>query len=475
MTELDPIFERLGLAQYLDIFVEEGFDTWETVLEITESDLFRVDSKLQREIANSRGNALESPQEPPLYVLDDGQEGSRVDSASRGKRKYRRHPKPDEHAPERPQSAYVIFSNKIAKKVGERWQVLSAESKEPYETQAAAAKGQYLAAMARYKKTAEYKNYLEYLADFKSKNLPKSGTSMPFKSTMTNPLSRGQTPQARNGSQCDQQWKPRQSTGTDGSSHEVPAAFLGATQGSPTLGISPPPSQSSPASSVCRESPTSPVYQPTATQLSQSFPRVLPTSESVITKGPFHAQSSSLAAVPDNTSPLSNFRRSTRTPATFMRHDTTLSSKSTSSRSTDPSSVGTHPSPGSSGEDAAHYRLPPISAIGLQPHSSYSEKSSFSASSTDAPLLNRPSNSGPILPTRLASSRVQSGTDTGLPHQRAMISNLNLGDDGEDRQPPNEHRDEQTPRDGYPQPNADGLAVLAFAGRILDQGTSKLP
>lgn len=49
--------------------------------------------KLQREIANSRGNALESPQEPPLYLVDDGQDGSRADTASRGKRKYRRHPK----------------------------------------------------------------------------------------------------------------------------------------------------------------------------------------------------------------------------------------------------------------------------------------------------------------------------------------------------------------------------------------------
>ena len=40
MTALEPIFERLGLQQYYHGFVEEGFDTWETVLDITESDLY---------------------------------------------------------------------------------------------------------------------------------------------------------------------------------------------------------------------------------------------------------------------------------------------------------------------------------------------------------------------------------------------------------------------------------------------------
>ena len=39
MTELGPILSRLGLAQYFQSFIEEGFDTWETVLDITEPDL----------------------------------------------------------------------------------------------------------------------------------------------------------------------------------------------------------------------------------------------------------------------------------------------------------------------------------------------------------------------------------------------------------------------------------------------------
>jgi hypothetical protein len=37
--ELDRIFADLGLAQYLDAFVDQGFDTWDTILDIQESDL----------------------------------------------------------------------------------------------------------------------------------------------------------------------------------------------------------------------------------------------------------------------------------------------------------------------------------------------------------------------------------------------------------------------------------------------------
>ena len=40
MTDLYPILSRLGLAQYVEKFGEEGFETWETVLDITESDLY---------------------------------------------------------------------------------------------------------------------------------------------------------------------------------------------------------------------------------------------------------------------------------------------------------------------------------------------------------------------------------------------------------------------------------------------------
>lgn len=41
MTQsLEAIFGELGITQYLDSFLEQGFDSWETILDITESDLY---------------------------------------------------------------------------------------------------------------------------------------------------------------------------------------------------------------------------------------------------------------------------------------------------------------------------------------------------------------------------------------------------------------------------------------------------
>lgn len=203
MTELADIFAELGISHYLHDFLEQGFDTWETILDITESDFDALGvklghrRKLQRKIANSRGlssdRALASPRNTPTddrssdepkggNVKADSKDGS---VASQGaKRKYRRHPKPDENAPERPPSAYVIFSNKmreelkgrnlsfteIAKLVGENWQNLSPAEKEPYEQQAFSAKEKYNNELTEYKRTDSYKEYSLYLADFKARH-----------------------------------------------------------------------------------------------------------------------------------------------------------------------------------------------------------------------------------------------------------------------------------------------------------------
>lgn len=40
MNDLGVRLERLGLSQYLQSFISEGFDTWDTILDITESDLY---------------------------------------------------------------------------------------------------------------------------------------------------------------------------------------------------------------------------------------------------------------------------------------------------------------------------------------------------------------------------------------------------------------------------------------------------
>ena len=40
--DLDKVFAGLGLSQYLDTFVDQGFDAWDTILDIQESDLLVV-------------------------------------------------------------------------------------------------------------------------------------------------------------------------------------------------------------------------------------------------------------------------------------------------------------------------------------------------------------------------------------------------------------------------------------------------
>jgi len=57
----------------------------------------------------------------------------------------------------------------IAKLVGENWQGISPDEKEPFETQAQQAKEKYNHSLAEYKKTPEYRRYAHYLQEFKHK------------------------------------------------------------------------------------------------------------------------------------------------------------------------------------------------------------------------------------------------------------------------------------------------------------------
>ncbi|KAK8114430.1 high mobility group protein- variant 1 [Apiospora kogelbergensis] len=199
MNQLEQIFGELGISHYLETFVDQGFDTWETILDITESDLDALGvklghrRKLQRRIANYRGQqvpvtTLVSPTRTSIEDTSSSNANKLIqpetkDITTSTKRKYRRHPKVDEHAPERPPSAYVLFSNKmrddlkgqnltfteIAKLVGENWQNLDRNEKEPYETQAQEAKERYNREMAEYKKTPEYRAYCDYLQEFRQR------------------------------------------------------------------------------------------------------------------------------------------------------------------------------------------------------------------------------------------------------------------------------------------------------------------
>lgn len=57
----------------------------------------------------------------------------------------------------------------IAKLVGENWQSLQPGDKEIYESQANAAKERFHQQLAEYKKTSDYRKYMQYLHDFKER------------------------------------------------------------------------------------------------------------------------------------------------------------------------------------------------------------------------------------------------------------------------------------------------------------------
>jgi len=132
---LHNLLDHIGLQQYFQVLLDNGFDDWPTVLDITEADLAAMGFKLghrrtlQREIATFRGHSRtialpiewgvdverippsrtdstnsvtsNSPAETP--ATDPTQQQP---ATSGQKRKYRRHPKPDENAPRRPKTAY---------------------------------------------------------------------------------------------------------------------------------------------------------------------------------------------------------------------------------------------------------------------------------------------------------------------------------------------------------------------------------
>ncbi|KAL8674672.1 MAG: hypothetical protein Q9168_000904 [Polycauliona sp. 1 TL-2023] len=397
MTDPGPIFDRLGLGQYLDRFVDEGFETWETVLDITESDLDALGVKLghrrrlQREIANATGidirsNAAAGPetlQAQPAALLDsaalcDKQVPPTLEGTKPGKRKYRRHPKADEYAPERPQSAYVIFSNikstpfssqtaanrtsevrdelksenlsftEIAKRVGERWQTLSPEEREPYELKAASAKEGYLAEMARYKKTAQFREHAAYLADFKAKHSSEGDGKKPRLEIQPG-LGRNDSLESQDESPEPMLigTVPRRVDGTSSTAHRSHGRSPPRPLYSPTTSLP------SPAVSGRAEKSNSPSIQPSHRQLPYTSqerdaakrPESLPpitsfeSREAPGTRGSSFWFDNQLGSTLNNTSPLSNYRRPFHRPALFVQQESTSSSKSSNSRSqsSDPS------------------------------------------------------------------------------------------------------------------------------------------
>jgi hypothetical protein len=211
MIDLELALSWLSMPQYLERFIQAGFDSWEIVMDITEEDLEALNvelghrRKLQREIANSRKLVDRHPQDHDLFPFPVRTDQERVVDGKRlnhpnhpparaqRKRGYIHHPKPDPNAPERPYSAYVLFSKmvreelksqplsftKISKHVGERWQLLSPEDKHRWTQRAATPREDYKIKIAKYQQSGNHRRYLQYLADFRSAHGTRRGDSSP--------------------------------------------------------------------------------------------------------------------------------------------------------------------------------------------------------------------------------------------------------------------------------------------------------
>lgn len=133
--------------------------------------------------SNNQNIGNNSTRSNSISSNDDDDSIDTSESALTTKRKYRRHAKPDRHAPVKPPSAYIMFSNdsrtelkdrnlsfsELAKIVGDQWKNLNKVDKQNYERMAMRSKDEYLAALERYRQTPEYHRYQEYLNEFKSK------------------------------------------------------------------------------------------------------------------------------------------------------------------------------------------------------------------------------------------------------------------------------------------------------------------
>jgi hypothetical protein len=197
--ELKNLLVQLGLVQYEQRLLENGFEDWETVTGITEADMtemgFKLGDrrKLQRAIHDrnkpTTSKAIDLPSDPSLSSGGLPIIGARPTELllppqplPRARRQYRRHPRPDTNAPRKPKTAYVLFTEhvrkdpaisrlsfaEIAKEVGKRWGQLPNEKREDdWETPAAESMQEYRAELERYKKEENYRRYQTYLDDFK--------------------------------------------------------------------------------------------------------------------------------------------------------------------------------------------------------------------------------------------------------------------------------------------------------------------
>ncbi|KAL8941357.1 MAG: hypothetical protein Q9216_002296 [Gyalolechia sp. 2 TL-2023] len=186
MSDLASRLASFGMGQYLPRFLEAGFESWETILDITEDDLDSLGvqrghrRRLQQQIAYSIKLSA-APDDRPSSVwnrslpkVDDP-----ISTGNSRKRQYTRRPKPDPKAPRSPPTAHVLFSNALrdelkdqplssvdkTKIVGERWDNLPEEDKSQWRQGAAKSLENYESDQTRYQNTNDHQDYQAYLAE----------------------------------------------------------------------------------------------------------------------------------------------------------------------------------------------------------------------------------------------------------------------------------------------------------------------
>jgi hypothetical protein len=197
--ELSTALARLGLSQYEERLQENGFEDWKTVTAITETDMAELNfkrgdrRKLQQAIreysCSSASHGVYEDRNVPLSSQGLHANGEHAEvtpqssqQAARTIRPYRRHPRPDPNAPQKPKTAYVLFGEhvrqdpalshssftEIAKETGRRWRELSHEERMGiWEIPAADRLQDFKKELERYKQTENYQSYQTYLEEFK--------------------------------------------------------------------------------------------------------------------------------------------------------------------------------------------------------------------------------------------------------------------------------------------------------------------
>ena len=156
-------------------------------------------------IATSSANAMDTAgYDRWSSASDEKSPGANGIGGGHAKRKYRHRPKHDPNAPERPYSAYVMFSNHmrdelkdqdltftaISRTVGTRWQALERPEKEAWQSRASAQMAKYKVKLTDYHQTESYHRHKTYVSAFKSTQEAKENDRKHARtSSMTKPVS----------------------------------------------------------------------------------------------------------------------------------------------------------------------------------------------------------------------------------------------------------------------------------------------